>query len=130
MKPVSMQDLAKACGVSKNTVSQALRNSPQISESTRIRIAETAKHMGYKKNAVVAELMARLHAGGTRRFRCALALINANQDRKAFERHPTIPVYVQGCRARAADLKRDFLLAFLQATLRDEPMPMPRIAPA
>jgi LacI family transcriptional regulator len=42
MKPVSMQDLAKACGVSKNTVSQALRNSPQISEATRKRIAETA----------------------------------------------------------------------------------------
>ena len=104
MKPVSMQDLAKACGVSKNTVSQALRNSPQISESMRIRIAETAKRMGYQKNAVVAELMARLHAGGTRRFRCALALINANHDRKAFERHPTIPVYVEGCRARAAEL--------------------------
>jgi arylsulfatase A-like enzyme len=30
----------------------------------------------------------------------------------------------------AADLKRDLLLAFLQANLRDEPMPMPRIAPA
>ena len=35
MKPVSMQHLAKACGVSKNTVSQALRNSPQISKATR-----------------------------------------------------------------------------------------------
>ena len=30
----------------------------------------------------------------------------------------------------AAELKRDLLLAFLQANLRDEPMPMPRIAPA
>jgi hypothetical protein len=30
----------------------------------------------------------------------------------------------------AADLKWDLLLAFLQANLRDEPMPMPRIAPA
>ncbi|MEI8294775.1 MAG: LacI family DNA-binding transcriptional regulator [bacterium] len=99
-----MQDVAKACGVSKNTVSQALRNSPQISEATRQRIAKAATRMGYRKNAVVAELMARLHAGGTRRFRCTLALINANTDPKAFHRHPTIPVYVQGCRARAAEL--------------------------
>lgn len=99
-----MQDLARACGVSKNTVSQALRNSPQISQGTRERIAEAASRMGYKKNAVVAELMARLHAGGTRRFRCKLALINANSDRKALERHPTIPIYVEGCRARAAEL--------------------------
>jgi DNA-binding LacI/PurR family transcriptional regulator len=74
-----MQDVAKACGVSKNTVSQALRNSPQVSEATRKRIAESVKSLGYKKNAVVAELMARLLAGGTRRFQCTLALINANR---------------------------------------------------
>jgi LacI family transcriptional regulator len=49
MKPVSMQDVARACGVSKNTVSQALRNSPQISEGMRTKITETAKHMGYQK---------------------------------------------------------------------------------
>jgi DNA-binding LacI/PurR family transcriptional regulator len=104
MKPVSMQDVARACGVSKNTVSQALRSSPQISEGMRTKITETAKHMGYQKNAVVSELMARLHAGGNRRFQCTLALINANRDRKAFERHPTIPVYVEGCRARAGEL--------------------------
>ncbi len=104
MKPVSMQDLATACGVSKNTVSQALRNSPQISEARRKRIADAAKSMGYQKNAVVAELMARLHAGGNQRFQCTLALINANQDKMAFKRHPTIPVYVRGCRERATDL--------------------------
>jgi LacI family transcriptional regulator len=104
MKPVSMQDLAKACGVSKNTVSQALRNSPQISEGMRRTIAETAKRMGYQKNAVVAELMIRLHAGGSRRFQCTLALINANRDKMAFKRHPTIPLYVQGCRERATEL--------------------------
>ena len=99
-----MQYLATACGVSKNTVSQALRNSPQISEATRQRIADAAKSMGYQKNAVVAELMARLHAGGNQRFQCTLALINANRDRMAFKRHPTIPVYVRGCRERATDL--------------------------
>jgi len=47
VKRVSMQDVAKACGVSKNTVSQALRNSSQISEATRQRIAEAAARMGY-----------------------------------------------------------------------------------
>ena len=104
MKPVSMHDVARACGVSKNTVSQALRNSPQISEGMRTKITETAKRMGYQKNAVVSELMTRLHAGGNQRFQCTLALINANQDKMAFKRHPTIPVYVQGCRDRATEL--------------------------
>lgn len=99
-----MQDIARECGVSKNTVSQALRNSPQISPATRKLIANAAKRMGYKKNAVVAELMAKLHAGGARRFQCTLALLNANRDRNAFKRHPTVPVYVDGCNNRAAEL--------------------------
>jgi LacI family transcriptional regulator len=48
--------------------------------------------------------MARLHAGGNQRFQCTLALINANRDKMAFKRHPTIPVYVRGCRNRATEL--------------------------
>jgi LacI family transcriptional regulator len=104
MKPVSMQDVARACGVSKNSVSLALRHSPQIPERTRRRIEKAAARLGYRKNAVVSELMARLHAGGSRRFQCTLALINANRDPEAFSTHPTIPVYVEGCQRRAAEL--------------------------
>ncbi len=104
MNPVSMNDVAAKAGVSKNTVSLALRSDPQIPEKTRVRIAKIASVMGYRRNPVVGELMARLHAGGTQRFRSALALVNANQDRGAFSNHPTIPVFVKGCRTRAAEL--------------------------
>lgn len=104
MNPVSMSDVAREAGVSKNTVSLALRNDPQIPEKTRVRISKLATEMGYRRNPVVGELMARLHAGGTQRFRSTVALINANQDRHAFSKHPTIPVFVRGCRMRAAEL--------------------------
>jgi LacI family transcriptional regulator len=99
-----MADVAREAGVSKNTVSLALRNDSQIPTTTRQRIAAIAERMGYRRNPVVGELMARLHAGGSRRFRSCLALINANADQHALTRHPTIPVYVRGCRERAAEL--------------------------
>jgi len=99
-----MRDVARRAGVSKNTVSLALRGDPQIPSTTRTRIGRIAARMGYRRNPVVGELMARLHAGGSRRFQFTLALINANTDPDAFVQHPTIPLYVKGCRRRADEL--------------------------
>ena len=96
-----MQDVAKAAGVSKNTVSLALRNSPEIPPKTRGRIAQLAKIMGYRKNPTVAHLMAQLRSNAPGGYKATLAIINAHQDRNAFTTHPTIPIYVKGCRRRA-----------------------------
>jgi len=97
-----MLDLARAAGVSKNTVSLALRRDPQIPPSTRERIEALARSMGYVKNPTVAHLMAQLRAGAAGGHRASLALFNANEDRDAFRTHPTIPAYVEGCRRQAA----------------------------
>lgn len=99
-----MSDVARRAGVSKNTVSLALRGDPQIPAATRERIARMATRMGYRRNPVVGELMARLHAGGSRRFQSTLALVNAHTAPQAFTDHPTIPLYVKGCRRRADEL--------------------------
>ncbi|OUW17257.1 MAG: LacI family transcriptional regulator [Opitutales bacterium TMED158] len=104
----TLQDIAYAMGYSKNTISLALRNDPQIPELTRQRIRAKADEMGYRSNAVVSHLMAQLRASQTPRFQAKLALINANPDPKAFERHPTIPIYLEGCKRRAAQLGYDF----------------------
>jgi len=52
-KKVTMEDIAKKVGMSKNTVSLALRNMPGINAQTRKLIFETAKQLGYeyKKNS-------------------------------------------------------------------------------
>lgn len=99
-----MADVARAAGVSKNTVSLALRGSPRLPEGTRQRIVALAEQMGYRHNATVAHLMAELRQQRSPRFQATLALINANEDKEAFSRHPTIPAYVQGCRMRARQL--------------------------
>lgn len=99
-----MAEVAKASGVSKNTVSLALRGSPRISAATRERIEEAARSLGYRPNPTVANLMAELRQNRSPGYQATLALINAHEARDAFSNHPTIPLYVAGCRQRAEQL--------------------------
>jgi LacI family transcriptional regulator len=104
MPRVTMSTIAARAGVSKNTVSLALRHDPQIPAETRARIEKIARELGYAKNPIVSDLMAELRKAHPAGHRRTLALLNANQDLNAFSRHPTIPAYVAGCRRRAAQL--------------------------
>jgi LacI family transcriptional regulator len=99
-----MAQVAAAAGVSKNTVSLALRGSTRISECTRARVEAAAELIGYRRNAAVGCLMAELRRTGAGRFEAGLALLNANEDSDAFLRHPTVPVYLEGVRRRAGKL--------------------------
>lgn len=98
---VTMRTIALRCGVSKNTVSLALRGDPQIPMETRRRIEKVAKALGYSKNPVVAQLMTELRKERPAAYRRTFALLNANQEPDAFEKHPTVPTYIAGCRRRA-----------------------------
>lgn len=104
MKRVTMSDIAGKAGVSKNTVSLALRNDAQIPDRTRMQIQKLANQMGYQRDPIVAHLMSQLRSGGTSSRKSTFALINANESKKAFSDHPTIPTYVEGCRRRAGHL--------------------------
>lgn len=53
---VSIKDIAEVAGVSHSTVSRALRDSPLISDTTRERIKDIARDMGYTPNAVAQSL--------------------------------------------------------------------------
>jgi LacI family transcriptional regulator len=108
MPRTTLNDIARALGFSKNTISLALRGNPQIPPATRERIRAAADRLGYRPNAIVAQLMAQLRSARTNRLQAKLALVNANLDRGALRRHPTIPIYVEGCQSRAASLGYDF----------------------
>lgn len=51
MKKSSMQDIADALGISKNSVSQALRNKPGVSQQTKLLVSNKAKELGYHYSA-------------------------------------------------------------------------------
>ncbi len=108
MPPITMSMIAAEVGCSKNTVSLALRDDPQIPATTRETIRKVADKLGYRPNAVVSHLMAQLRSSQTARFQAKLALVNAHRDPKAFRSHATIPAYVRGCERRAVKLGYSF----------------------
>ena len=58
-KPIKLDDLAKELGVSKVTVSKALRNHPDISEETTLKVKELAEKLGYMPNFMAKNLSSR-----------------------------------------------------------------------
>ena len=71
--------LARQLGVSQSTVSRALRDDPRVSESTRRRVRDAAAAADYRRNPVMAELMAELRRRGNR-YRGNLAWISNFQE--------------------------------------------------
>lgn len=58
-RPVIMLDVAKAAGVSIQTVSRVLNSSPAVRESTRERVMEAIGQLGYRPNAIARALVNR-----------------------------------------------------------------------
>ena len=56
MKRVTIQDIADALNISRNTVSKAINNSGGIADATREKILKKAMEMGYKPFSYVATL--------------------------------------------------------------------------
>lgn len=46
---VTIQDIADALGGSRNTVSKAINNTGSLADSTRVKVLNKAREMGYKQ---------------------------------------------------------------------------------
>ncbi|MEX0720959.1 MAG: LacI family DNA-binding transcriptional regulator [Balneolaceae bacterium] len=56
MKNITLQDIAKELGLTKVSISKALRDHPDISKDTRIKVKKMAKELGYRPNLVARSL--------------------------------------------------------------------------
>jgi len=56
MKKVTINDIAKMLGVTPSTVSRALANNSRVSQSTRDKVQNAAKEMGYQPNLMASSL--------------------------------------------------------------------------
>lgn len=73
-KPVTQADVAREVGVSRTLVSFAFRGAPGVSGETRQAILEAAKRLGYRHNAVAADLASK------RRSAVGLYLLDLHND--------------------------------------------------
>ncbi|MDQ8193919.1 LacI family DNA-binding transcriptional regulator [Coraliomargarita sp. SDUM461004] len=98
---ISLQKIANELGVSKMTVSLALRKHPKIPEATRIKIAEKAKEMGYLPNPDVSKLMTAIRQRNTNDPGLPLAYLTTGNQRDDWKQSATELKYWEGAKEQA-----------------------------
>jgi DNA-binding LacI/PurR family transcriptional regulator len=100
---VSMETIARKLGISKVTVSNAMRGSGRISERTRQEVLKVAEELGYRPNPLVTALMSDLRRKRSGR-RCTLGFLNFFPGKEDWREHPTFVQFHQGAVSRADEL--------------------------
>ena len=81
----TVRSLARELGLSRTTVSDALRGAPRVDLRTVQRVQEAAKAAGYQRNPLAAALMSELRRSRGATFRGVIAAIDLDEpDRPAY----------------------------------------------
>lgn len=83
----TLRDIAAALGISTNTVSLALRNSPRISAATRDRVKRKARSIGYEPDPMLSALAHYRHNRTAKPVRAGLAWLNFWDEPKKLLEH-------------------------------------------
>ena len=100
----TIRQLAALAGVSRTTVSLALRNHPSLPADTRARIQKIATAHGYKQDPVVSSLMAQLRTSRAQRSPERIAYFTTWDTRDGWRRSGNENNYFLGACERAAKL--------------------------
>jgi LacI family transcriptional regulator len=101
---VTLRDIASHLGVSRTTVSLALKNQGRISGGTRSRILDAAKALGYQPDPTVSRLMAHLRIRRQGRARETIALLNNYPERFPWRGNVHLNRVHEGLHQRASAL--------------------------
>ena len=75
MSAPTLRTLAKTLGLSRTTISDALRGSPRVNVETVRRVREAAKEAGYEHNPLTGAVMSQLRRSRGQQFRGVLAAL-------------------------------------------------------
>lgn len=103
-KNPTLQTIADIAGVSKNTVSCALRADPRISKATQERIRQIAKEVGYRPNPMVSALMQSLRQSHPVAKSANLAFVHCTDDPEAWRNRRYYAELHTGAEARASEM--------------------------
>jgi DNA-binding LacI/PurR family transcriptional regulator len=120
--PTTVASIARAAGVCKSTVSLALRNSPKVTEATRLRVQAIAKEACYRPNPLVTAQMAHIRLKKKRKRAMTIGFLSTWIDGSTSERlrWSVIGDYCRGARDQAEVRGVDFeLLEFDRVRFSD-----------
>jgi len=75
MSAPTLRTLARSLGLSRTTISDALRGSPRVKAETVRRVREAAKAVGYEPNPLTGAVMSQLRRSRSQQFRGVLAAL-------------------------------------------------------
>lgn len=99
----TLRSIAEALGLSRTTVSDALRGVGRVDTATAARVARHAEKVGYRPNPLTGSVMSSIRRGRARVFRGSLAVVDIAEP----GRMPHGPFHLEivaGIRARSDDL--------------------------
>jgi LacI family transcriptional regulator len=100
----TLRSLARTLGLSRTTVSDALRGSPRVDPSTVARVRKAAREAGYQRNPLAAALMSELRRSRGSLFRGVLAAVDIDEPDRPPHAERFHRELVLGAGARAAEL--------------------------
>lgn len=118
MNNLTLEDIARNCGVSRSTVSRVINNHPNVSEKVRKRVEKEIKNTGFRPHAAARALVSQ------RSWTIGLVLPRSVQ---SFFTDPYYPRLIQGI-AQGCNQKKYTLGLYLLTDAEDEEEIFPRIS--
>lgn len=100
----TQRDVAAAAGVHRATVSLVFRNHPSIPETTKERVKQAAKRIGYHPDPMLAALASYRNQTRPKTFQGVLAWVVNNEPGYDWKSHHAYCQYYDGAQARATEL--------------------------
>jgi LacI family transcriptional regulator len=101
---VSLRAIAEQAGVSRMTVSRALRRDPAVPSDTGRRVREIAQRLGYRPDPTLTRLMTALRERRRAGAPPVLAYLTAHEERAGWRWHPSQRRCFEGAARRATEL--------------------------
>jgi DNA-binding LacI/PurR family transcriptional regulator len=100
----TIRALARQLGLSRTTVSEALRGLPRIQPRTAKRVRDAADKAGYHANPLASAVMSQIRRSRVQAFRGGLAAVNIDETDRPAQAVRYHDALIDGARTRAADL--------------------------
>ena len=99
----TIRALARQLGLSRTTVSEALRGLPRIQQDTAKRVCDAAEKAGYRPNPMASAVMSQIRRSRAQAFRGGLAAVNIDEAGRPLHAQRYHDALIDGARERAVE---------------------------